>query len=58
VPRVGVVEIVPVGLLLALCVGLTVAAGPAMEYMQAAAEALYVPGDHLRGVPDAQVAMP
>ena len=45
------VEIAPVGLLLALCVALTVAAGPAMDYMQAAAEALHAPGGYLRGGP-------
>lgn len=49
-PRVGLVEIAPVALLLTLCVALTVGAGPAMEYMLAAAEALHAPGDYLRGV--------
>ena len=58
VPRVGMIEIAPVGLLLALCVGLTVAAGPAMDYMQAAAEALHAPGGYLRGVLAADAAMP
>jgi multicomponent K+:H+ antiporter subunit D len=58
VPRVGVIEIAPVGLLLALCVGLTVAAGPAMDYMQAAAEALYTPDGYLRAVLATPAAMP
>jgi multicomponent K+:H+ antiporter subunit D len=49
-PRVGLVEIAPVGLLLALCGVLTVGAGPAMDYMQATAEALHAPGGYLRGV--------
>lgn len=57
-PRVGVIEIAPVGLLLALCVGLTVAAGPAMDYMQAAAEALHAPGGYLRAVLATPAAMP
>ncbi|TCZ59668.1 monovalent cation/H+ antiporter subunit D [Roseicella aquatilis] len=50
VPRVGVIEMAPVALLIALCIGLTIAAGPAMTYMQAAAEALHAPGGYLRGV--------
>jgi multicomponent K+:H+ antiporter subunit D len=49
-PRIAVVEIGPVGLLLLLCLALTVAAGPAMDYMQAAAAALHAPQGYLRGV--------
>ena len=37
-------------LLLALCVGLTVAAGPAMDYMQATARSLHAPQDYVRQV--------
>ncbi len=54
--RMGVVEIVPVALLLLLCAGLTVAAGPAMRYMQATARSLHAPQDYVRSVlpaPDA-----
>ena len=42
-PRVRVVEIAPVAMLLALCFALTVAAGPAMRYLGAAAQALHAP---------------
>jgi len=41
VPRVRVVEIVPILLLLGLCVALTVFAGPAMGFMEAAAGYLH-----------------
>nr|WP_264185463.1 monovalent cation/H+ antiporter subunit D [Roseicella aerolata] len=58
VPRVGVIEIAPVALLLALCGALTIGAGPAMDYMQAAAQALHAPQDYLRGVLAATAARP
>jgi multicomponent K+:H+ antiporter subunit D len=48
--RVGVVEIAPVLLLLALCAALTVGAGPAMRYMQSTADALHAPTGYVRGV--------
>ncbi|MBP0447693.1 monovalent cation/H+ antiporter subunit D [Roseomonas sp. SSH11] len=48
--RVSVVEFLPIALLLVLCAGLTVAAGPALDYATAAAEALHTPSDYLRGV--------
>ena len=48
VPRVRVVEIAPVALLLLLCVGLTVGAKPAMDYMQATARSLHAPQDYVR----------
>ena len=48
--RVSVLEFLPVALLLALCAGLTVAAGPALDYATAAAEALHAPADYLRAV--------
>jgi multicomponent K+:H+ antiporter subunit D len=50
VPRVQVSEIVPVMLLLALCLALTVEAGPVMRYMEATAQALHVPRDYVRSV--------
>ncbi len=50
VPRVGVLEIAPVALLLAVCVGLTVLAGPAMGYMEAAARSLHAPEGYVAGV--------
>ena len=48
--QVRIVEIAPVALLLLLCGGLTVAAGPAMNYLQAAAQSLHAPHDYVRGV--------
>ncbi len=50
VPRVRVVEIAPVALLLALCVGLTVGAGPVMGYMEATARSLHAPQGYVAGV--------
>jgi multicomponent K+:H+ antiporter subunit D len=50
IPRVGLIEVAPIGLLLILCCALTAGAGPVMAYMQAAAEALHVPQDYLQGV--------
>jgi multicomponent K+:H+ antiporter subunit D len=49
-PRVGLIEFLPVALLLALCGALTLGAGPAMEYMSATAEALHAPEGYLRAV--------
>ena len=49
-PRVRLVEIVPVAGLLALCFALTVAAGPAMRYLQAAAEVLHTPRTYIDSV--------
>src|SRR6185312_599021 len=49
-PRVRVIEIAPIGLLLLLCLGLTVRAGPIMRYMQATAHSLEVPQDYIDGV--------
>ena len=53
-PRVRVIELAPVVLLLALCGALTVGAGPALEYMQATAQALHTPQGYLGGVLAAQ----
>ena len=50
VPRVRVVEIAPVALLLALCAGLTVLAGPVMGYMEATARSLHAPQGYVAGV--------
>jgi multicomponent K+:H+ antiporter subunit D len=50
VPRVRMVEMAPVGMLLVLCVAMTVQAGPVLAYMQATAEALHAPAAYLRGV--------
>jgi len=48
--RVRVIELAPVALLLSLCIGLTVLAGPAMRYMESTAQALHQPGGYVRGV--------
>jgi multicomponent K+:H+ antiporter subunit D len=50
VPRVRVIEIAPIAGLLALCLGLTMAAGPAMRYLQDAAQALHAPGAYIDSV--------
>ena len=50
VPRVRVIEMAPVALLLGLCFALTVAAGPAMRYMQDTAQALHAPRAYIEGV--------
>ena len=43
VPRVRVIEMAPIVLLLALCIALTVRAGPAMHYLESAAQAVHAP---------------
>jgi len=50
VPRIGVIEMAPVAALLFFCIVLTVQAGPAMRYMQAAARSLHMPQDYITGV--------
>ena len=49
-PRVRVVEIAPVMMLLALCVALTVQAGPVMRYMEDTARSLHGPHRYIQGV--------
>lgn len=53
VPRVLVREVVPIAGLLAVCLALTIAAGPAMQYMDATARALHSPKDYINSVLDA-----
>lgn len=50
VPRIGMIEITPVVALLILCVMLTIQAGPAVRYMQAAAQSLHMPQDYMTNV--------
>ncbi len=50
VPRVRVIEVTPVIALLVACALLTVQAGAAMDYMQAAAASLHAPQDYIRDV--------
>ncbi|KAA0683731.1 monovalent cation/H+ antiporter subunit D [Azospirillum brasilense] len=49
-PRVRLVELGPVMLLLALCVALTVQAGPVMRYMEDTARSLHGPERYVQGV--------
>jgi multicomponent K+:H+ antiporter subunit D len=50
VPRVRVIEMAPVILLLALCIALTVWAGPAMRYLEAAAQGVHAPKVYIEDV--------
>ena len=50
VPRVQVSEVIPIMLLLALCLALTIQAGPVMRYMEATAQSLHVPRNYVRSV--------
>lgn len=50
VPRIGVIEIAPVALLLGLTVVLTIAAGPAMRFLDDASQALHQPAGYLGAV--------
>jgi multicomponent K+:H+ antiporter subunit D len=50
VPRVRVIEVIPVVLLLFGCALMTVQAGPFMRYMEHTAAALHAPQNYVRGV--------
>jgi multicomponent K+:H+ antiporter subunit D len=50
VPRVLVIEIIPVAFLLALCLAMTVQGGPIMRYMEATARSLHAPEHYVRDV--------
>ena len=50
VPRVLFVEMAPVAALLAACIGLTVAAGPVMRYLDDASRVLHGRGDYVDAV--------
>ncbi|HZQ60487.1 MAG TPA: monovalent cation/H+ antiporter subunit D [Casimicrobiaceae bacterium] len=49
-PRVRMVELIPIVVLLALCVGLTVQAGPSLRYLEQAAQMLHAPAAYVHGV--------
>jgi len=49
-PRVRLIEILPIAGLLAVCLALTVLAGPAMNYLQDAGDALHPPDAYIREV--------
>jgi multicomponent K+:H+ antiporter subunit D len=50
VPRIRGIEMLPILLLLALCLLLTLLAGPAMSYMEATAQALHLPEGYIATV--------
>jgi multicomponent K+:H+ antiporter subunit D len=50
VPRVLFVEMAPVAVLLGVCLGLTVAAGPAMRYLHETSRGLHVPQEYVNAV--------
>jgi multicomponent K+:H+ antiporter subunit D len=50
IPRVRVIEMAPIAGLLVACLALTVAAGPAMRFVQQAAEALHAPAGYIEEV--------
>jgi multicomponent K+:H+ antiporter subunit D len=49
-PRVRIVEGLPVGLIIAACILMTVRAEPVMSYLQATATDLYAPSDYISSV--------
>lgn len=49
-PQLRVMEVLPITGLLLACIALTVQAGPAMHYAQAAADALHAPAAYVRAV--------
>jgi multicomponent K+:H+ antiporter subunit D len=50
VPRVRIVEIAPVVVLLAVCMALTVWAGPTMQYLKGAAQGVHAPTGYIQDV--------
>ncbi|WCM91546.1 monovalent cation/H+ antiporter subunit D [Acidovorax sp. NCPPB 2350] len=53
-PQLRVLEGVPIALLLAGCIGLTLKAGPVMDFTQATAHALHAPGGYIQAVMSAR----
>ena len=53
-PQLRVLEGLPIAVLLAACVALTVMAGPVMRFTQATADALHSPGTYIRAVMQAR----
>lgn len=50
VPRVFLIEIVPIGVLLAMTMALSIQAGPVMRFMEATAEGLHAPWSYVEKV--------
>lgn len=55
-PRLSLVEVAPIGLLLAVCLALMLQAGPVMAYLEATSAALHDPADYIAAVADAPPA--
>ena len=53
VPRVRLIEIMPVAFLLVLCVGMSIEGGPLMRYMDATAQSLHTPSAYIEDVLEA-----
>ena len=49
-PRVRIVEGLPIGLMIAICIVLTLRADPVMRYLQATADGIYAPADYISSV--------
>lgn len=45
--RLSIIEVTPIALLLSVCLGLMLAAGPVMLFMEATTDALYNPSDYI-----------
>lgn len=58
VPNVRLTEFLPVAILLALCLVITVQGGPVMRYMDATAQSLHAPADYVRAVLSARRVPP
>jgi multicomponent K+:H+ antiporter subunit D len=50
IPRVRLVEMAPIVVLLLLCAGQSIQAGPVMHFMQATAQSLHTPHEYIQGV--------
>src|SRR3546814_5049931 len=55
-PRLSLVEVAPIGLLLAVCLALMLWAGPVMAYLEAASAGLHDPAGYLAAVAGAATA--
>ena len=53
VPRVRLIEIMPIAFLLVLCMGMSIQGGPLMRYMEATAQSLHAPSAYIEGVLEA-----
>lgn len=54
--RLSLVEVVPIGLLLTVCLGLMIGAGPIMVYLEKTSSALHQPAHYVAAVTDAPQA--